>query len=638
MSESLNKALQLFRPPPRLNVAQWAEANRMMSRGQSPEPGRYRCDRLPYQREPMEGLTDPTNGGTILIWAKRLGKSEIMNNAIGFVIDSNPANILVKYPTREGAERWSKKSLAPMFRDTTALRDKVRTPRAKDAGNTIHSKEFPGGSITIVGANSPASLRAVSCKWIFQDEIDSDQPNTEGDPVDQADGRAEGFYDAVYFKSSTPTLKGISRIEKEFEESDQRYWFCRCPRCQHEQTLKWRQVKWTWPNPDQTERADPEQAVYVCESCHAELSDFERVRMVMAGRWIALKPHRRKRGYHLNGLYRIMGKKRHFNSYLHEFVVGFLDAKSKGRESLMFWTNTFLAETWEDEGEKVEVDPLLLRREEYGPMLPPDVCLLVAAVDVQGDRLECLCTGYGLAEETWAIQFRRLFGAPHKPEVWKKLDEWFQQSFAHPCGQQLKLAIMGIDTGGVVDSASFAIPVYRYVKTKQQASRGCPGVIAIKGSSIRGAPPALERLQKSGINLLMVGTDGLKSTVHERLRIPEHGPRFMHFPRPYRTGDGQLVDAGFGEDFYKQFAAEELRTRYVNGYPQKVWVKVAARNEALDLYVYTIGLYELLNPDMASLARLYAAKSKPMAPPMAENKSHPKEKIKLARFTMKRFT
>nr|WP_214249410.1 phage terminase large subunit family protein [Wolbachia endosymbiont of Anopheles demeilloni] len=42
---------------------------------------------------------------------------------------------------------------------------------------------------------------------------------------------------------STPTIHGISRIEKEFEATDKRYFFVPCPHCNYYQVLKWPQIK-----------------------------------------------------------------------------------------------------------------------------------------------------------------------------------------------------------------------------------------------------------------------------------------------------------------------------------------------------------------------------------------------------------
>ena len=117
----------------------------------------------------MEGFTDPQNGGTVLMIAKQLGKTEMLNNAIGYFMDADPSPMLVVYPTLEAAKIWSRKKLARMISETPCLKGKVKDPRARDSRNTTLSKEFPGGDITIAGANSSATLRSQSRRVVIQD-------------------------------------------------------------------------------------------------------------------------------------------------------------------------------------------------------------------------------------------------------------------------------------------------------------------------------------------------------------------------------------------------------------------------------------------------------------------------------------
>ena len=237
------RAATLFKPPPKMNVAEWAEAYRYLGRAVSPEAGKFRLDRLPYQREPMEAFTDETVGETVLMWAAQMGKTELLLNAVGYHIHMNPSPMLAVYPTLDTARKWSTKKLALMLRETPVLHGTVKDPRSRDSGNTVLSKDYAGGFLVIAGSNSAASLRQISCRVVLQDEIDSYEASagTEGDPCLLADARASNFHDATLIKASTPTIKGASRIEKYFEDSDQRYWFCPCPHCSTFHRLEWSQ-------------------------------------------------------------------------------------------------------------------------------------------------------------------------------------------------------------------------------------------------------------------------------------------------------------------------------------------------------------------------------------------------------------
>jgi hypothetical protein len=138
----------MFQPPPRMTVREWADAFRYLSPEASAEPGKYSSERAPYQREPMEALSDPLVETTILMWPSQVGKTEIANNFIGRQIDHRPGPMLVMQPTLDMAETWSKDRFAPMIRDTPVLAKKVRDAKSRASDNTILHKKFPAGHLT----------------------------------------------------------------------------------------------------------------------------------------------------------------------------------------------------------------------------------------------------------------------------------------------------------------------------------------------------------------------------------------------------------------------------------------------------------------------------------------------------------
>lgn len=97
----------------------------------------------------------------VLKSSSQVGKTEVILNVLGYNIDYNPAPILVLQPTVEMGQTFSKDRLAPMIRDTVVLRKKMDA-KSRFSGNTIMQKTFPGGHVTIVGANSPAGLASPS--------------------------------------------------------------------------------------------------------------------------------------------------------------------------------------------------------------------------------------------------------------------------------------------------------------------------------------------------------------------------------------------------------------------------------------------------------------------------------------------
>ena len=178
-------------PPPTRTVSEWADQERVLSPEIAAEAGRWKTSRVPYMRSVMDAVIDSGAETIAILKAAQISATECLNNIVGYFIAEDPSTILVIQPTLELAEAWSRDRLAPMLRDTPALRGKVQDPRSRDSGNTVKHKEFPGGRLTVVGANSPTGLRARSIRVVLADEVDSYPPSvgTEGDPLTLAAAR-----------------------------------------------------------------------------------------------------------------------------------------------------------------------------------------------------------------------------------------------------------------------------------------------------------------------------------------------------------------------------------------------------------------------------------------------------------------
>lgn len=128
----------------------------------------------------MDAFNDSEIDTIAMMSSAQVGKTEILNNVIGYFIDQDPSPMLVVEPTLEVGKSWSKDRLTPMLRDTPCLTGSVRDVRTRDSGNTTLHKQFPGGHITIAGANSPASLRARPIRIVLADDIDAFPPTQSG--------------------------------------------------------------------------------------------------------------------------------------------------------------------------------------------------------------------------------------------------------------------------------------------------------------------------------------------------------------------------------------------------------------------------------------------------------------------------
>lgn len=505
----------------------------------------------------MDSFSNPAVERIVVMTSSQVGKTTILENCIGYHIDQDPSPMLVVQPTIDIAEAFSKDRLAPMLRDTPALKHKVKDVRSRDANNTTMHKMFPGGHITMAGGNSAASLASRPIRIVLCDEVDRYPPSagTEGDPVDLAFKRATTFWNRKLGMFSTPTIKGASRIETAYEESDQRKYYVPCIHCDSLQILQWHQVKW----PD----GMPLKAIYVCEFCGCEITDRDKLSMIQSGKWQAQKEFSGIAGFWLNELYSPWVS-------FGRMASNFLHAKHEGREALKVFLNTSLAVTWEEEGETVKDMDIYNRREDYGVNIPLEAATLTAGVDVQGNRIECEVVAWGKDEESWGIEYKIFQGDPARMEIWNELYSFLKTRYTHESGTTMGISVTCIDTGG-----HHTQQAYNFVKSKEHEH-----IYGIKGANKTGEPIWPKRASKNnkgGINLYVIGVDAAKDLIHNRLKLTQSGAGYMHFPLDY------------DEEYFQQLTAE--RVVYEKGL--RKWMKRSgARNEALDVRVYATAALE----------------------------------------------
>lgn len=563
-----------LKPPPKLSLSQWADQFAVLSAESSAEAGRWKT--LPYQRGIMDAITDPTIEQVSVIKSARVGYTKIINHVIGYHIHQDPCSIMVVQPTIEDAEGYSKEEIAPMLRDTPVLQGLVSDAKAKDSTNTILQKIYPGGTLGLVGANSPRGFRRVSRRIVLFDEVDGYPPSAgaEGDQIKLGIRRTEYFWNRKIVAGSTPTIKDTSRIEKLWNESDQRRFFVPCPTCGEYQYLKFANLKW----PDD----EPHKAYFQCEAQGCEIPHSKKARLIERGEWRATAPGNGKHaGFHIWAAYSYSP-----NATWGQLAAEFLESKSDA-ESLKTFVNTVLGELWEEEySAKVGAESLKSRAELYDPNIAPArVLTLTAGVDVQDNRIAVSIYGWGREEESWLIMHQEIFGDPARPDIWKQLDDVLLRPWRHELGDDLYIKAAAIDTGG-----HFTHEVYQYVRARKGASRHTI-ILAIKGSSQRGKPaigkPSKQDINfrgqtlKHGVQLYTVGTDTIKSVIYGRLKHNQPGPGYLHF------------HAQLDQEFFEQLTSEKQITRYVKGFPAREWIKPPGkRNEALDCAVYA---YAALN-------------------------------------------
>ena len=287
-------------PDPLLSVSEWSDRHRVLSSKASAEPGRWRTQRTPYLKEIMNCLS-PTSPVARVVFMKgaQCGATEAGSNWIGYVIHHAPGPMMAVWPTVDMAKRNSKQRIDPLIEESPALAERIAPARSRDSGNTILAKEFRGGVLVMTGANSAVGLRSMPVRYLFLDEVDGYPLDVEGegDAISLAEARTRTFARRKIFIVSTPTIAGVSAIEREYQASDQRRYFLPCPHCGHAQWLRFEQLRW--------ERGQPQTAAYVCEACEEPIAEHHKTWMLEQGEWRAQVPENgaKTAGFNLSSLY-----------------------------------------------------------------------------------------------------------------------------------------------------------------------------------------------------------------------------------------------------------------------------------------------------------------------------------------------
>lgn len=564
---------QGLRPDPLLTVSEWANQHRMLSSRASAEPGRYRTARTPYLQEVMDCLS-PAHPAERVVFMKaaQVGATEAGNNWIGYVIHHAPGPMLAVLPTVEMAKRNSKQRIDPLIEESAALRRLVKPSRSRDSGNTVLAKEFQGGVLVMTGANSAVGLRSMPVRYLFLDEVDGypGDVDGEGDPVALAEARTRTFARRKIFIVSTPTIKGLSRIEREYEASDQRRYFVPCPYCHHRQWLKFERLRW--------DKGKPETARYYCEACEEPIAEHHKTSMLENGEWRSTATGDGKTvGFHISSLYSPIG----WRSWAQ--IAAAWEAAQGSDAAIKSVKNTELGETWVETGEAPDWQRLYDRREDYRiGNVPSDGLFLTGGADVQKDRIEVSVWAWGPGKESWLVEHRVLDGDTSQAEVWNNLSAMLAETWSHSSGVQLALRRLAVDSGFATQE------VYAWARRHSGLAMAIKGTD--RGGALVGLPTAVDitaggkRLRR-GVRVHPVAGGIAKLELFNNLRKDPPTDEELEAGIPYPAGFVHLpkVDA----EYCKQLCSEQLvTTRNRRGYPVREWQKMRERNEALDCYVY----------------------------------------------------
>ena len=554
---------EALKPPSRQSVAAWADEFATLP-STSAEPGRYRTARVPYFKEIMEAFTDNRIQRVVVKSASQMGKSAVLLNVLGRYAHLAPCPCMIIQPTLSDAMDFSKRRLSPFIRDTKAITKLFyEKEKTRDANQTILSKYFKGGSVVLVGANSPSGLASRPIKILLCDEVDRypQSAGKEGDPIGLAEKRTSTYFDKKLGIFSTPTIKDASRIDVEYELGTQEEWRHQCPGCGSWQLLSFENMICDYVERRQKSGSRTilmKSVKWSCPNC-GEVFDEVTIRNA-AQKYIALNADAIQNGvrsFFVNGF---ASPWLSWKDIMKEWLTVRGDPM---REMNVYNTRFGLSYEMPTELEEVKQEDLI----DYPAAIPDEVLILTAGVDCQKDRLEYAVYGWH-AGGGYGILRGVVEGSPMEKSTWVELDTRLNMRATNAAGREYRIERTFIDSGF---ATSF---VYSYCRSRMKQGR-----FAIKGYSRHGEPLIIRTgvLKDAGIYLIMLNVDAGKDEVVMALQNGK-----IIFGR-----DDQFLTRNFDEEFFKQLSSER-KVKKVNG--STAWEKVNqhARNEMLDCTVYSL--------------------------------------------------
>lgn len=581
--------LEGLAPVERVTVDVWADRYVELSTESSKEAGRWRTDRTPYLREILQKLS-PTDPAQRIVFAKGVQIGATASGIIAMLayVATDPCPMMYILPTIAIAEDFSKDKLQPMIDGCAILKGKILDPRSRDSGNTIRGKRFPGGSINLAGANSAASLRSKTIKFLTADEIDAYPRNLdkEGSPLTLAEKRQATYgKQAKLYIPSTPTVEKASAIWSEFEATDQRYYHVPCPVCGVAAPLVFTQLRWPEGRPDL--------ATHECVHCFSQVEERHKDKFLLAGEWVSSIPERRNPyiiGYHLNSLYSPYGWLS-WEKIAREYEAAQKEiAESQEDNKMRAFTNTVLGLTYATSGERPAWKRLYdNNREPYSlNTVNNSIMCITMGIDIQKDRVELEVVGWGYDRRSWSINYHVITGEISDPAVQEKLIDIANQKFTRP--DQVQIPIQKI----CIDAGYNTTEVYRFVATQDVEKW-----VAVHGGSEKQhrifslpqrAIKTTEDASTIAVVYYMLGVDILKDELYTLLKKNRDvddplGPTgFCHFPE-------------YDELYFQGLTAEQKVLITKNGFSSYRYEKKFQRNEPLDCRNYSRAALAMLGYD-----------------------------------------
>lgn len=593
---AVRRGLSAIAAPPPMRASQWADRHFYLSKESSYTEGAWRT--WPFQRAILDCMGHDDIVSVTMRKPARVGYSKMLLAALGYFTQHKRRNAVVYQPTDDDAEDWVKTELDTMLRDVPIMATVFPAFMRRSKENTLRTKTFLGSKTHVRGGKAAKNYRRLTADVVFLDELDGFDRDIEkeGSPTKLSFKRLEGAIFPKHIKGSTPKLRGFSLIDEEHDAAELQFRFhVPCPHCGHEQPLVWggphdrAGFKWS--------KNAPDTVVHQCVRCGVGCSQAEYLQVWEQGRWVT--PHgiwidpecrfRTPAGAEVPpphsvafSLWTAYSPQAAWSDIVREYLEAWQLKKRGDHTALKTWTNTTLGESFKLEGAATSAELLRQRAklETYRLRLVPRAALvLLCGVDVQDNRFHVNVWAFGREDESWLVDRRVMYCDPGQWQSWLQLDTYLSTRFPHEGGQTCAIDAVAIDTGG-----HYTHEVYRYAMLREgrrvHATQGSnrEGRPIIAGSPTRQDVNVDGQVVRDGVKLWHVGVDTAKDLLHNRLRVQQPGPGYVH------------VSHEVEDDFFDQLTAEQRVEQASSRGLVFRWVKPSAhtRNEDLDCTVLAL--------------------------------------------------
>jgi len=591
----------------KLLVSEFAEQKRILPEN-TPHPGKWKNWRTPYSVEIMDSLSARSPVQEVIwIKASQIGATAAVENFIAYIISEVPGPTLYVSAKEDLLRKWVNKRFNPLIKSCkleSYIRKQHVIEGGRATGNQQFSKEFPGGSLDIVSAQSESNLRMDSIRYLVLDEAGAYPWNIQGfgDPIEIARARTANFESRKkIFIPSTPGMEGECRMWPLYKEGDMRRFFVPCLECGEGFVLKFPSEPEMYyeglpaANVEWETKAGILQASSIhfkCPHCGHANMDADKFNLISGGAWRpTAEPRRPKtRSYQIGRLYSLMDSWERLVQIERTAIEDPLTLQTHHNHNAGI---PYLPKTARPDKAKI----YNLRSAYRSGEVPTEkVLFATAAVDVQigkkndpnkPPRLEMEICGHGFAYRTWSLQYKVFPGAVHDPYdgAWEDFYNWMLRG-GMECrrddGFIIAPSVIFIDAGGsdkettVFDFCSRlkgAYPV-RGAAELQKTAQGKKMDFTLD----EPGPKTYERFRintKYDQEYIMILTTWYKERLWRALQIErqptgEQRPRFCEFPSDYPSV------------YFDMLVAEERREGGV------FWKPESRPNESLDLRVYNM--------------------------------------------------